>query len=43
MNGYKLKVGADVAEDFLIERVIKKKADINTISAWLEKYMISAD
>ena len=42
MNGYRLKVDPDNGESFMIEQVIKKKADINTISAWLEKHMKSA-
>lgn len=39
MNGYRLKVDADNGESFLIERVIKAKAEIQEIAAWLEKYM----
>ena len=39
MNGYRLKVDADNGETFLIERVIKKKADINEIADWLEKHL----
>lgn len=39
MNGYRLKVDADNGESFLINRVIKNKAEINEIADWLEKYM----
>jgi death-on-curing protein len=39
MNGYRLKVDPDNGEDFMINQVIKNKADIEAISAWLEKYM----
>lgn len=39
MNGYRLKVDADNGESFLIDRVIKAKADINEIADWLEKHM----
>lgn len=39
MNGYRLKVDADNGESFLINRVIKNKADINEIADWLEKHM----
>lgn len=42
MNGYHLKVDADNGETFIIERVIKGKADIEEIAAWLEKYMRGA-
>jgi death on curing protein len=39
MNGYRLKVDADNGESFIIDRVIKGKADINEIASWLEKHM----
>jgi death-on-curing protein len=39
MNGYRLKVDADNGETFIIDRVIKSKADINEIADWLEKHM----
>ncbi len=39
MNGYRLKVDADNGESFLIDEVIRKKADLNEIAAWLEKHM----
>jgi death-on-curing protein len=39
MNGYRLKVDADNGESFLINRVIKNKADIEEIVTWLEKHM----
>ena len=41
MNGYRLKVDADNGESFLINRVIKNRAEINEISDWLEKHMKS--
>lgn len=39
MNGYRLKVDADNGESFLIERVIKGKADIDEIATWLERHL----
>ena len=42
MNGYRLKVDPDNGEEFIIESLIKKKAGIETIAAWLEKYMKAA-
>jgi death-on-curing protein len=39
MNGYRLKVDADNGESFLIDRVIKNKAELSEIADWLEKYM----
>lgn len=41
MNGYRLKVDADNGESFIIDRVIKNKADLDEIASWLEKYMKS--
>ena len=41
MNGYRLKVDADNGESFLINRVIKNRAEINEIADWLEKHMKS--
>ena len=40
INGYRLKVDADRGEEFLIETVIKKKAELSEIADWLEKHMI---
>ncbi len=39
MNGYRLKVDPDNGESFIINDVIKKKAAIELIAAWLEKHM----
>lgn len=39
MNGYRLKVGADNGESFIINDLIKKKVSIEIIAAWLEKHM----
>ena len=39
MNGYRLKEDPDNGETFLIKEVIKKKASIEIISAWLEANM----
>ena len=41
MNGFRLKVNADNGESFLIDRVIKAKADIDEISKWLERHIKS--
>lgn len=39
MNAYRLKVGADNGELFMIETVIKNKASIEEIAVWLEQHM----
>ncbi len=39
MNGYRLKVDADNGESFIIGMVIKKKASLDMITAWLEEHM----
>jgi len=39
MNGYRLKVDADNGESFIIDRVIKSRAEITEIADWLEKQM----
>ena len=39
MNGYRLKVDSDNGESFIIDTVIKNKADIEEIADWLEKHM----
>ena len=39
LNGYRLVVGADAAERFLIDRVIVAKAEIEQIAAWIEKHL----
>ncbi len=41
MNGYRLKVDADNGEAFIIDRVLKAKAEIDEIAAWLEQHMKS--
>ena len=38
MNGLRLKVEPDNGEEFLIERVIKKRASLDEISGWLEQH-----
>ncbi|MES2802290.1 MAG: type II toxin-antitoxin system death-on-curing family toxin [Bdellovibrionota bacterium] len=43
MNGYCLKVDADNGEFLMIETVIKNKASIEVIAAWLEKHMHVVD
>lgn len=42
MNGYRLKLNPDEGENFIIESLIKGKAGIETIAAWLEKHMVGA-
>ena len=42
MNGYALKVDAKEAERFLIEEVITAHAEVATIAAWLERFLIPA-
>jgi len=39
MNGYRLVVKPDNGESFVVEQVIQKRADIETIAAWLEDRM----
>ncbi len=39
MNGFRLKVDADAAETFVIDRLIAKHAPIEEIARWLERYM----
>ena len=39
MNGFRLKVAADPAEQFLIEDVIVKKVSLEVTAEWLEKHM----
>lgn len=39
MNQYRLVVGADNGEEFLIQQVIGKKASVEEIAHWLEKHM----
>jgi len=41
MNGYRLEVDADAAERFLIDEVIRGHADVATITAWLEQFMVA--
>ena len=38
MNGYFLKVDADSAEDFLINKVINEKVELKVITLWVSKY-----
>lgn len=42
MNGFRLIVDADEGESFIIDTVIKQKADIDIIAHWLEKHMKAA-
>jgi death-on-curing protein len=42
MNGYRLDVGADEAERFLIDDVITGHAEMATITGWLEKFLVPA-
>ena len=41
MNGYALRVDADEAERFLIDRVIVGRADVAVIAEWLEPRLVS--
>lgn len=38
LNGLHLKTSADEGENFIVGRVIKQKADLETINKWIEKY-----
>ncbi len=37
MNGFDLNASIDEAEDFVVNRLIKKSAEIREIAQWLEK------
>ena len=39
LNGYRLVVGADAAERFLIDRVIVGRAELEQIATWVEKHL----
>lgn len=39
MNNFRLEVDADSGEIFIIEILIKKRAELDTIVKWLEKHM----
>ena len=39
MNGFRLVVDPDNGESFLIDRVIKAKAQLDEISQWLERHI----
>ena len=41
MNGYALRVDADEAERFLIDRVIVGRADVAMIAEWLEQRLVA--
>jgi death-on-curing protein len=41
MNGYALRVDADEAERFLIDRLIVGRADVAVIAEWLEPRLVS--
>lgn len=41
MNGYKIAVDADEAERFLIDEVIKGRAEVAAIRDWLEKFLVA--
>jgi death on curing protein len=40
MNGFRLEVDAESGESFMIERVIKGKAELAEITAWIEAKLI---
>jgi prophage maintenance system killer protein len=39
MHGYRVRVSADDAERFLIDRVIVERAEVPPIASWLETHM----
>ena len=41
VNGFHLKVTADVGEEFLIETVIKSRCELSTITEWIERHIAS--
>ncbi len=40
MNGYRLRVDAANGEAFIVEQVIGRQADLETIASWLEANMV---
>ena len=42
MNGYQIKVGSKIAEQFILKKVVGSKTHISTIATWLEKHMVRA-
>lgn len=42
MNGYRVSVGADEAERFVIDQVIVGRAELAAIAEWLERHMRAA-
>ncbi len=42
MNGLRLRVAAREGESFLIETVIKERADLSEIATWLEQHCAKA-
>lgn len=43
MNGYRLRVGPDAGEAFLVEQVIQERVAIEDIATWLESIMQRVD
>lgn len=41
MNGYRLRVDAADGEAFIVEQVIGRNADLETIASWLEARMVA--
>jgi len=41
VNGYRLRVDAVEAEQFLVDRVIVNRAEFGEIAAWLERIMVA--
>ncbi len=39
VNGYRLNVSADIAERFLIDKVVQGKAQLDRVGEWLETHM----
>jgi death on curing protein len=39
VNGFRLEVGPDEAEEFMVQSVIQRKVDLETITQWLESHM----
>lgn len=39
MNGWRLVTDADEGERFLVETVIKERAELETMAAWIERHL----
>jgi len=43
LNGYRIACRLSSAERLLVDRIIRQKADLQEISAWIEKHMLKVN